>query len=218
MSEKLRLAIRLSADTKAAVRAFADLKEKSRDTQQALKQAQQAFRILAARIRFSRMRGSLPHGAERGARLVVFRLTASVQRHLPFPASAEMHRGQSGRRQRFAIRPIPRQDFKTDPANGNAGQAHDNFLLSFAWNGPTLIFVMPPCAGCKSQLVERAGAFYERCQPCRGFDSRQSAQRRLSLLFNIIFPYLHIHRPCGNAMLPAHAGMNRVGCPLHGML
>lgn len=162
--------------------------------------------------------GSLPHGAERGARLVVFRLTAPVQRHLPFLASAEMHRSQSGRRQRFAIRPIPRQDFKTDLANGKAGQAHDNFLLSFAWNGPTLIFVMPPCAGCKSQLVERVGAFYERCQPCRGFDSRQSAQRRLSLLFNIIFPYLHTQRPCGNAMLSAHAGMNRAGCPLHGML
>ena len=75
---------------------------------------------------------------ERGARFVVFRLTASVQRRLPFPASAEMHRGQSGRRQRFAIRPIPRQDCKTDLANGKAGQAHDNFL-SFAGYGPILI-------------------------------------------------------------------------------
>ena len=145
MSEKLNVAIRLSADTKAAVRAFTDLKQKSRDTRQSLKQAQQALRILAARIRFSRMRGSLPHGAERGARFVVFRLTASVQRHLPFPACAEMHRSQSGRRQRFAIRPIPRQDFKTDLANGKAGQAHDNFLLSFARYGPMLVLVTPPC-------------------------------------------------------------------------
>lgn len=102
MSEKLKLAIRLSAETKQAVRAFVDPKQKPFATRQSLKQAQQAFRILAARIRFSRMRGSLPHGAERGARFVVFRLTASVQRHLPFPASAEMHRGQSGRRQQFA--------------------------------------------------------------------------------------------------------------------
>lgn len=132
MSEKLKLAIRLSADTKEAVRAFADLKHKSRDTRQALEQARQALRILAARIRFSRMRGSLPRGAERGARLVVFRLTASVQRHLPFPACAEMRRGQSGRRRQFAIRPIPRQDCKTDPANGKAGQTHDNFLLTYA--------------------------------------------------------------------------------------
>ena len=145
MSEKLSVAIRLSAETKAAVRAFSDLKYKSRDTWQALKQTPQALRILAARIRFSRMRGSLPHGAERSARLVVFRLTASVQRHLPFPARAKMHRGQSGQRQRFAIRPIPRQDFKTDLADGTAGQAHDNFLLSFAGYGPMLIIVMPPC-------------------------------------------------------------------------
>lgn len=58
MSEKLKLAIRQSADPKAAVRAFADLKQKSRDTRQALKQTPQAFRILAARIRFSRMRGA----------------------------------------------------------------------------------------------------------------------------------------------------------------
>ena len=135
MSEKLKLAIRLSAETKQAVRAFAELKQKSGDTRRALEQTRPALRILAARIRFFRMRGSLPHGAGRGARFVVFRLTASVQRHLPFPASAEMHRGQSGRRQRFAIRPIPRQDFKTDLANGKAGQAHDNFLLSFAGYG-----------------------------------------------------------------------------------
>ena len=134
MSEKLKLAIRLSAETKPAVPAFAELKKKSRDTRQSLKQTRPALRILAARIRFSRMRGSLPHGAERGARLVVFRLTASVQRHLPFPACAKMHCGQSGRRQRFAIRPIPRRDFKTDLADGKARQAHDNFLLPFAWN------------------------------------------------------------------------------------
>ena len=38
MSEKLSVSIRLSADPKAAVRAFADLKQKSRDTRQALKQ------------------------------------------------------------------------------------------------------------------------------------------------------------------------------------
>ena len=132
MSEKLKLAIRLSADTKAAVRAFAELKQKSRDTRQALQQTRQAFRILAARIRFSRMRGQPSARSERGARFVVFRLTASVQRHLPFLASAEMHCGQSGRRQRFAIRPIPRQDFKTDLANGKAGQAYDNFLLTCA--------------------------------------------------------------------------------------
>ena len=50
MSEKLKLAIRLSADTKAAVRAFADLKEKSRDTRQALKQTQAELKGLAARI------------------------------------------------------------------------------------------------------------------------------------------------------------------------
>lgn len=50
MSEKLKLAIRLSADTKAAVRAFADLKEKSRDTWQALKQTQAELKGLAARI------------------------------------------------------------------------------------------------------------------------------------------------------------------------
>ena len=132
MSEKLKLSIRLSAETKQAVRAFFDLKQKSRDTRQALKQTPQAFRILAARIRFSRMREQPSHGAERGEWFVVFRLTASVQRHLPFPASAEMHCGQSGRRQRFAIRPIPRQDFKTDLASRKAGQAHDNFLLTYA--------------------------------------------------------------------------------------
>ena len=57
MSEKLKLAIRLSADTKAAIRAFNDLKQKSRDTRQALKQTQPALGILATRIRFSRMRG-----------------------------------------------------------------------------------------------------------------------------------------------------------------
>ena len=132
MSEKLKLAIRLSAETKQAVRAFFDLKQKSRDTWQALKQTPQAFRTLAARIRFSRMRGQPSHGAERSARFVVFRLTTSVQRHLPFPACVEMHCSQSGRRQRFAIRPIPRQDFKTDLADGKAGQAHDNFLLTYA--------------------------------------------------------------------------------------
>ena len=56
MPEKLNVAIRLSAETKAAARAFAELKQKSRDTKQALKQTKQALRILAARIRFSRMR------------------------------------------------------------------------------------------------------------------------------------------------------------------
>ena len=145
MSEKLKLSIRLSAETKAAARDFAELKQKSRDTRQLLKQTKQAPRTLAARIRFCRMQGSLPHGAERGARFVVFRLTACVQRHLPFPASAEMHCGQSGRRQRFAIRPIPRRDFKTDLADRKAGQAYDNFLLSFAGYRSMLTIVMPPC-------------------------------------------------------------------------
>ena len=116
MSEKLKLAIRLSADTKDAIRAFADLKQKSRDTRQTLKQTQQALRISAACIRLFRMRGQ-PSAWGR-ARRAVFRLTASVLRHLPFPASAEMHCGQSGRRQQFAIRPIPRQDCKTDLVNG----------------------------------------------------------------------------------------------------
>ena len=51
MSEKLKLAIRLSADTKAAIRAFADLKEKSRDTRQALKQTQAELKGLADRIK-----------------------------------------------------------------------------------------------------------------------------------------------------------------------
>lgn len=51
MSEKLKLAIRLSADTKAAIRAFADLKQKSLDTRQALKQTQAELKGLAARIR-----------------------------------------------------------------------------------------------------------------------------------------------------------------------
>ena len=46
MSEKLKLAIRLSADTKAAVRAFADLKEKSRNTRQALEQTQEELKVL----------------------------------------------------------------------------------------------------------------------------------------------------------------------------
>ena len=50
MSEKLKLAIRLSADTKAAVRAFADLKQKSLDTRLALKQTQAELNGLAARI------------------------------------------------------------------------------------------------------------------------------------------------------------------------
>lgn len=50
MFEKLKLAIRLSADTKAAVRAFADLKQKSLDTRQALKQTQAELKGLAARI------------------------------------------------------------------------------------------------------------------------------------------------------------------------
>ena len=145
MSEKLKLAIRLSAETKAAARAFAELKQKPRDTKQALKQTKQAFRTLPPVSGFPACGDSLPHGAERGARFVVFRLTASVQRRLPFPASAEMHRGQSGRRQRFAIRPIPRQDFKTDPADRKAGQAYDNFLLSFAGYRSMLAIVMPPC-------------------------------------------------------------------------
>ena len=51
MSEKLKLAIRLSADTKAAVRAFAELKQKSLDTRQALKQTQAELKGLAARIK-----------------------------------------------------------------------------------------------------------------------------------------------------------------------
>ena len=51
MSEKLKLAIRLSADTKAAVRAFAELKQKSLDTRQALKQTQAELKGLADRIK-----------------------------------------------------------------------------------------------------------------------------------------------------------------------
>ena len=51
MSEKLKLAIRLSADTKSAIRAFADLKLKSRDTWQALKQTQEELKGLADRIK-----------------------------------------------------------------------------------------------------------------------------------------------------------------------
>ena len=51
MSEKIRVAIRLSAETEAAVRAFADLKQKSRDTRQALKQTQTELKGLAARIK-----------------------------------------------------------------------------------------------------------------------------------------------------------------------
>ena len=50
MSEKLKLAIRLSADTKAAVKAFAELKQKSLDTRQAMKQTQAELKGLAARI------------------------------------------------------------------------------------------------------------------------------------------------------------------------
>ena len=50
MSEKIKLSIRLSADTKAAVRAFVELKQKSLDTRQALKQTQAELKGLAARI------------------------------------------------------------------------------------------------------------------------------------------------------------------------
>ena len=51
MSDKLKLAIRLSADPKQAVRAFAELKQKSRDTWQALKQTQAELKALSARIK-----------------------------------------------------------------------------------------------------------------------------------------------------------------------
>ena len=51
MSEKLKLAIRLSAETKADVKAFVDLKQKSQDTRRALKQMQEALRGLDARIK-----------------------------------------------------------------------------------------------------------------------------------------------------------------------
>ena len=51
MSEKLKLAIRLSADTKAAIRAFADLKEKSRDTRQALEKTQEELKALNGLIK-----------------------------------------------------------------------------------------------------------------------------------------------------------------------
>ena len=50
MSEKLKLAIRLSAETKQAVRAFISLKEKSLATRLALKQTQAELKGLAARI------------------------------------------------------------------------------------------------------------------------------------------------------------------------
>ena len=51
MYEKLKLAIRLSAETKQAVRAFIDLKEKSRDTGLALKQTQEELKVLSAHIK-----------------------------------------------------------------------------------------------------------------------------------------------------------------------
>ena len=46
MSEKLKLAIRLSADPKPAVKAFAELKKKSRDARQALEQTQEELKVL----------------------------------------------------------------------------------------------------------------------------------------------------------------------------
>lgn len=51
MSEKLNLAIRLSADPKPAVRAFADLRRQSLATRQALEQTQAELKGLAARIK-----------------------------------------------------------------------------------------------------------------------------------------------------------------------
>ena len=51
MSEKLKVAIRLSADPKPAVRAFAELKQKSRDTWRALQQMQAELKGLAASIK-----------------------------------------------------------------------------------------------------------------------------------------------------------------------
>ena len=50
MPEKLKLAIRLSAETEAAVKAFAELKQKSRDTWQSLEQTQAELKGMAARI------------------------------------------------------------------------------------------------------------------------------------------------------------------------
>ena len=51
MSEKLKLAIRLSAETKQAVRAFVDLKEKSRDTGRALEKTQEELKALNGLIK-----------------------------------------------------------------------------------------------------------------------------------------------------------------------
>ena len=51
MSEKLKLAIRLSADPKAAVKAFAELKRKSEETGLALQQTQAELKALNTRIK-----------------------------------------------------------------------------------------------------------------------------------------------------------------------
>ena len=51
MSEKLQLAIRLSADPKSAVKAFAELKKKSLATRRALDQTQEELKALTARIK-----------------------------------------------------------------------------------------------------------------------------------------------------------------------
>ena len=110
MSEKLKLAIRLSADTKEAVRAFADLKHKSRDTRQALEQARQALRILAARIRFSRMRGqpSARGRARRAAR------GFPADRLCPAPSALPGLRGNAPR----PVRSAPAIRNPPDPAPG----------------------------------------------------------------------------------------------------
>lgn len=51
MSEKLKLAIRLSADPKAAVKAFAELKRKSKETGQALEKTQEELKVLNGLIK-----------------------------------------------------------------------------------------------------------------------------------------------------------------------
>lgn len=51
MSEKLKVAIRLSADPKAAVKAFAELKRQSDATGKALKQTEEELKVLSAHIK-----------------------------------------------------------------------------------------------------------------------------------------------------------------------
>ena len=78
MSEKLKVAIRLSADPKAVVKAFAELKKKSLATWRALDQTQEELKALTARIKATggglspRMRGTPADQSHRqaGARFI----------------------------------------------------------------------------------------------------------------------------------------------------